>query len=163
MTDADLAHQKERIERLRAKWVPLLLSNDWLVHIRVEDRPADMAGDTSIPMCSYPEWAYQKTVIAVAADVCLDATDEAMEHYVIHELLHCTVDEIAPPRTDTGADPHEERVVSALQRAIGRVYQAGWDAALAGLTQIAAEQKETNGKATDATIEYTIIPAPFRT
>ena len=112
---------KRRVRAHIARWTPLLGLSEW--DIDVQWKPggeADSGSDFGTMLQVEAKWEYMSASIDVYCSAVRHADDDALEDFVVHELMHCIVNEMRECATEfTDKDvKHEERVVSILTSAV---------------------------------------------
>lgn len=116
---AEHDHQKARIERLFQRWIKRIGLGWWRIDIDYADgligRHEDPDDCWSTVMVCEPAWQYMKASIAVSLQQCVGVSDEDLESYIVHELMHVFLSEMR--ETDDQEHKHEDRVASTLTNA----------------------------------------------
>lgn len=134
MNDAEYERQRARVMTLVHKWQMQLGLGSWKIRYEWE------RGSISLPsglktserfapiMICEPHWPYLMADVLVSLQEVKDATDEDLEHYLVHEYAHCLLNEMHDWNEEEGRF-HEERVATMLEKAFVWVWQAGWESA----------------------------------
>jgi hypothetical protein len=128
MKDAEKSAQKRRIRRLTNKWRVQLGLGPWSISMHYEDDGADFKGVAfgpgQIAACE-ADWRYLFANISWNLPTVQKYDDDELQGHVIHELLHCVIDEIARDAKEAGHDNNVERVTTSLERAMQWAYKLG--------------------------------------
>lgn len=105
----------EKIDGLMRKWVGDLWIGQWDVKAVYEwNGISNPEGVSSSPTAECrSNWKYMHATVRFDIPKMSELTPSEMEDVVVHELLHCVVNEMRDWDID-----HEERVVSHLQRIV---------------------------------------------
>jgi hypothetical protein len=111
---------KRRVKRLVKKWAPQLGLSEWNIAcnwLPGGDDP-DSAGFRTLLQVD-AKWEYQTARIDVYCSSVRGMDSEELEYYIVHELMHCVVNEISQEELAK----HEERVVCTLARSVLAVHR----------------------------------------
>lgn len=127
LSDEEFERQCNRIRALSDKWrVPLGL-DEWhlqFIYDRAPLKDDDGKYDDEIAGKATVRWEYRRATLTFGILACMDMDDDELESVFVHECGHVLVHEM---RNDTAGEgiPHEERVVTTLERAFRNAYEAG--------------------------------------
>lgn len=103
-----------KLDKLVARWVGDLWLGQWQIDTvwcwNGIDAPDE---NTTVNAECSADWRYLRATVRFNIPACSELNDEKLEGIVVHELLHCVVNEMREKEIK-----HEERVVSSLQRAM---------------------------------------------
>ena len=95
MNDAEYEVQRERVKTLVAKWLDILPLRHWEItsnyYQGLLDRD-DGKHAEALGLCE-PDWRYMHATISWALGKVQSADDDQLERYVVHELMHCMLDQ----------------------------------------------------------------------
>jgi len=101
-----------KLDKLVAKWVGDLWLGQWQIDTSWRWNGIDSHDDRTIVYAECDaDWRYMRATIRFNVPACSTLSDRLLEEKVVHELLHCVVNEMRETEIK-----HEERVVSHLQR-----------------------------------------------
>ena len=112
--------QRERIVALADHWISQLGIGWWSVthyYARSAKEYRECTGHdpvTSLMTC-VTDWRYRTASITVNCPLTRDVTDNELEEFYIHELMHIFLSEMSVDAGDR--QDHEERVATTLARA----------------------------------------------
>jgi hypothetical protein len=129
LRDKEVRAEKRRIEAFVTKWIDVLGLGSWQIVRSYTVTPLAPSesfseGDTAVADV-VAHWEYKRATVRFYLLSTVDAGDDEMEMYVVHELVHCVVCETRAcqdagiPREHRVA--HEERVVVELTAALLRM------------------------------------------
>ena len=113
----DRETQKARITALADKWLRPLGLLWWrkIEFVYYEDRGHfKKDGYVESAMITYPSWAYLEAIVEVNLYAIAEASDEDLEYYFVHEMVHLLTDEFNPPDE---REENVERTVTQIARA----------------------------------------------
>lgn len=123
MTDKELTKHKRTVERLLAKWLPLLGLDRCTLTIEFSDVPKESDDGLAIIAETSASWQYNAGYVVFYLANFNQVKPGRIEMAVIHELIHIMVNEMRNFNASDGVE-HEERVVCGLTDAIMRVADA---------------------------------------
>ena len=131
MNDAEYEAQKERINKLASKWLPIMGLADWTMveawHRDSGEFTVDGSPSHDVTAATKVDWRYMWAEISWNLPRVAEQDDESLELIYVHELMHIMVDEtrdltgdhkLRDGREDWLA--HEERVCTFLAKAFLR-------------------------------------------
>jgi hypothetical protein len=110
----EMTKQKERLSKYMDKWIALLLLDRWSIGVdyhahKCEDDPGTNAEVSVL-------WEYKSADLAFYLPQFDGYADNHVELIVVHELCHILVNMMKRERGKE--DPHEERTVTEIARAL---------------------------------------------
>ena len=128
MNDQEFEEQKRRVVAVVDEWLPLLGLDHWTVGMdfeRGELKDAGVSEDwQGLGRCK-ANWPYQTARIEFFLKGFVDMESGDVEHHVVHELVHCLLDEIQPDTSDVRAWQQNEHAIEMTARALLRVKYLG--------------------------------------
>lgn len=118
MTDEQTQALRERLDAMMWPWIQRFALDRWDITIGITEAEAlDSTGGPHNGTAAdcIAEWEYERAQIRFDGPYAMSIDDRELERHVIHELLHCVMDEAGIKNIK-----HEEHVVLTLTRA----YQA---------------------------------------
>lgn len=134
MNDREFRAIRRTVIRAHDHWIPILRMESWdtLLVFHRDDYPIPQEPGSSVgAMYVDPDWRYMLATIHVNMPALVGLSDQRIENNVVHELVHCLVNEMH--RGDADSRDHEERVVTTLDLALLSAYAAGWNEGRADL------------------------------
>jgi hypothetical protein len=124
MDDTEYAVQVERVKTLFNKWIGPLGLATWDISLLVErtrcsreKSEKDSGYEFVINADCAASWEYEKATITCYLPRIADLSDERLERTMIHEMLHCLLDELDCQNKDAAERRrHVEHVVSVFAR-----------------------------------------------
>lgn len=138
MTERDFNRLVARCEVLVRRWAKEIGFGWWRLTVKYVRDPSHFGqreGNWVCMMQTSVRWHYREVVIEVNAQKCYDETDESLERYFVHELVHALVNEMRVPLDRESAVQrvladeqltHEEHVCSQIASALIWARQAGY-------------------------------------
>lgn len=147
MTDAEYERTKDRIWARVKKWKEILPLGLWLIDQDFFDGPLPGIKDEgefspALGMAD-PNWEYLHATIKWSVPKIKDATDEELDKYVVHELVHCLIDRLTAFATNPDVRMNHgdvEQDTTILTTAILWTHTAGWNEAKDSLEPDVYEQ-----------------------
>jgi hypothetical protein len=129
---------KRRVRRLLQKGAPQLGLGDWDISLKWVPGGDGIDGDGFRTLFRVdPKWEYQSAMIDVHCSSIRDMETDELEYHLVHELMHCVVNEISNKATAK----HEERVVCTLARSVLAVHRNSLRAGIRTGTRLAGAKK----------------------
>ena len=134
MNDREFKQQQVRIQKAMARWKEILPLGRWDITPEYFREPwQERSGVPSSAVAeTYADWRYLHASIRWNTPKILDSSDGELTMYVIHELMHCLIDELTEYATGTGAGDgmradmgQIEQTTTELTLAIQWAYAAG--------------------------------------
>lgn len=111
----------ERIRTVTDKWVPLLGLDDWDIGVELAPETDDAAPGLASAADCMAHWQYQRAQIRFEETYAYYCTDTQLEKLVVHELMHCVLNQFAAD----GREKEEEFTAVVLTRAFQKVAASG--------------------------------------
>jgi len=108
---AKQAKTRDKVAALIKRWIGDLWLGQWEIDVTYEWN--GVRGKEAVYARCHADWRYMHARITCDLPLMADLSDEDLEEVVVHELLHAVVNEMRSKGL-----PHEERVVSHLERVI---------------------------------------------
>lgn len=127
LDDAEFEKQRERLRALIDKWRAPLGLDEWHLNFVYERgllQADDGAYDADIAGLATVRWQYRRATLSFSIPACMDMDDDELETLFVHECGHVLVNEMRDDKPGRGI-PHEERVVTTLERVFRSTYAAG--------------------------------------
>lgn len=139
----ELEERCNTIKKLLEKWIPRLGLTDWHITVQRDDEPP-CEDEGHVLMQVWSDWRYRDITITIMDATIMDADEDRLEEYVLHELCHVLVSELRPNKRTEAYRDKEERTVTVLARCFVRSQDA--------LTDVYVRKVEELLKAADAAI-----------
>lgn len=120
MTKRDRARQERRVTDCVKKWCTLLGMNGWKIYLDFpEEYPQTIPGSSLRSIMNVTtQWEYLLVTIRVDLEAILNQSDEQLDGYVVHELMHVFLAEMEDADDSDEGIRHEERVATMLASSI---------------------------------------------
>ena len=110
---------KDRVGKAFDRWIKRLGLAWWRIDIDYTDgavgQHQDPSGRVHTVMLCEAQWEYMQATITVSLPQCIRASDEELERFALHELMHVFLAETREPVYEDCK--HEERVACTLTNA----------------------------------------------
>lgn len=153
LTDAEVAHERDRIERLHATWAKALgVPHAWTIHTQYYREPLDARPHPDRqrpPECEHvrygramqvtAQWEYQTADLEINCLLTARLTDEELTEYFLHELGHLYLAGLATVHggrqepVDHAWYLLEEHTATTLAFAFKWLAEGAWTDGLAGV------------------------------
>ena len=119
-----------RLRALASQWITIFGLDHWDISIRLTDQMPEVGFQLdeeaySVYATCHPNWPYQSATLAFNASKAVTFDDDALLELLVHELTHCSLDEMKFYDTSESGLAHLEHCASAVSAAILRAYEAG--------------------------------------
>ena len=119
MDEGEFQARKAIVEEAMAEWIPVLGLGYWVITNEYHHGPyVDNKGTVSADRRASAEadWPYMTATIRWDLSGTVEAGE--LERVVVHELVHCVLDEVLEPEDQWN---HRERVTKMLEKAFLRL------------------------------------------
>lgn len=142
LTEKQHLQQIKRLEKIVKPWSSRLGLFDWEADVIVTQHELGVSAldeNANVLASCSASWPYKAARLEFSGPGILRIDDDDLERAVVHELMHCKVNEMAKGE---GVDPHEERVVTDLTNAtIWTYYEGVRDGRKAALKEMKARER----------------------
>lgn len=138
MTDEQYKSIRGRIQKAYRKWRDMLYLYGWKLYLHYHRTSSDFDDATPAEVtaracgCCSVSWEYTDAAIHFNLERVheLDYDDEDIEELVVHELMHCLLNEMREWQDVDSENriAHEERVATHFQRALMETWSQGFKA-----------------------------------
>ena len=119
MDEGEFQARKAIVEAGMAEWIPVLGLGYWVITNKYHHGPyVDNKGTVSADRRASTEANWPYMLATIRWDLSGDLVDGELERVVVHELVHCVLNEVQEPEDQWN---HTERVTQMLEKAFLRL------------------------------------------